>query len=844
MGEYLFSKTIEVVADRARERETPAAFSDFDKNIIDRQLGSQDIPMVLNTSASVYATMQGGGLGDARINVRGFNQRNVAIMINGVPVNDMENGWVYWSNWDGVGDATSSIQIQRGLTAVNLATPSIGGTMNILTDPAADQKEIKYKQEIGNDGFWKSTIVLKTGLLNGKFAFNGALVRKKYDGIVDATWTDAWAYYLGGSWNVNETNRLELYALGAPQKHGQNLYKQNIAVYDKKYAEKIIDSSLKKKDSDNDGTSDWVEYFNQFHERGRKFNQNWSEINSDYNGKQAVGDETFNRYDHDFINERENFYHKPQVNLNWYSSLSENTNLYTILYYSGGLGGGTGLDGAYYRRDAAGRLGDGDWAYYNGPSPYTADLDETIRMNSGPAGVYAIDNEEYNKDNGQSLAILRNSRNNQWTVGAISKINYKISEKLQTTMGVDWRTAEIEHYREIRDLLGGRYFLSNDNLFLEGPDTITIGDKYDYYFTNTVNWYGGFAQSEYINGPLTIYGMFGLSTLRYEYFNHFLPAKIDSASGFAAPGSSNLTQKSDWILGGQVKGGLSYRLNKNLQIYGNAGYISKVPVFDAVINDKTGELIANDGNEKFVSVELGNNLNLPAVNLNLKTNFYYTTWKNRTVTDPEYNQVTGDEGIIVIKGMNAEHFGLEIEAAYQPRTFIRFDAAASAGNWKTTSDANALYKDYGNAPDSAFTIYIKNLKTGDAPQIQAALSASLMPLNGLTLQGIFRYYANHYADWLAVNRTNENDRFQSWKTPAYTLVDFHFIYTLPQIISGVELQLFGHVFNFFDQIYIQDAVDNSPYNAYTGDGKNHKADDAEVFPGLPRTFNAGFSIIW
>ena len=36
-------------------------------------------------------------------------------MINGIPVNDMENGWVYWSNWDGVADATTSIQLQKGV---------------------------------------------------------------------------------------------------------------------------------------------------------------------------------------------------------------------------------------------------------------------------------------------------------------------------------------------------------------------------------------------------------------------------------------------------------------------------------------------------------------------------------------------------------------------------------------------------------------------------------------------------------------------------------------------------------------------------------------------------------
>jgi len=126
-GQALEMSALEVLASRA-DRNTPVAYTNVSKEEMEVRLGSQDIPMVLNTTPSVYATNQGGGAGDARINVRGFNQRNVAVMINGVPQNDMENGWVYWSNWDGVGDATSSIQMQRGLSAVNLATPSIGGT--------------------------------------------------------------------------------------------------------------------------------------------------------------------------------------------------------------------------------------------------------------------------------------------------------------------------------------------------------------------------------------------------------------------------------------------------------------------------------------------------------------------------------------------------------------------------------------------------------------------------------------------------------------------------------------------------------------------------------------------
>ena len=163
-SQALEMSALEVLASRA-DSNTPVAFTNVSKEEMEIRLGSQDIPLVLNTTPSVYATNQGGGAGDARINVRGFNQRNVAVMINGVPQNDMENGWVYWSNWDGVGDATSSIQMQRGLSAVNLATPSIGGTMNIITDPTKLESGGSLKQESGSGSFLKTTANYNTGLL-------------------------------------------------------------------------------------------------------------------------------------------------------------------------------------------------------------------------------------------------------------------------------------------------------------------------------------------------------------------------------------------------------------------------------------------------------------------------------------------------------------------------------------------------------------------------------------------------------------------------------------------------------------------------------------------------------
>jgi len=785
--------TITVLADRAKPRETPVAFADVRKEDMQARLGSQDIPLVLNTTPSVYSTMQGGGAGDARINLRGFNQNNIAVMVNGVPINDMENGWVYWSNWDGVGDAASSIQVQRGLSAINLAAPSIGGTMNIITDPTALENGISLKQEVGNDGFLKSTLIANSGLVDGKYAFTGAVVRKTGDGIIDKTWTDAWAYYFGASYQINQNNRLELYALGAPQRHGQNRYLQNIGAYSHDFATDLSDYDPQALDTFTESPS------------GRKYNENWGPVSSSYKGKQYWNGKTRDRYDPNFLNEIENYYHKPIVNLNWYTYLTEKLGLFSTVYYSGGTGGGTGTYGSL-RWD------------YSGPSRFV-DWDATIARNDTSSTG--------------SFGILRNSVNNQWTIGAISKANYKLTDAFNVTAGVDWRTAEIDHFREVRDLLGGDYFRHTKNQFdTEADYQKGLGDKIDYHFTNTVDWLGFFGQSEYSSGPITGYGMAGYSMIKYNYTNHF----FKDASG------KKLKANTDWISGVQIKGGASYRFTDNLDVFANAGWVSKVPIFDDVIDDRSGYKPEDTKNEKYISFEGGVNFSGLEGKLALKGNFYYTIWNEKSARR-DILLADGTEGIFLIQGMDLFHSGVELETAFQPIPLFRLDGAVSIGNWKHTNDVTGTYKDYSKDPGQeqiTETFYVKDLKAGDAPQTQFALSGSLFPLDGLRAEAVFRHYRDYYALWDPSSRTNPDDRAQSWKAPAYSIIDFHASYKLPISFGRLGLQLFAHVFNVLDTEYIQDATDNSAYNAYAP--KEHKADDAEVFLGLPRTFNIGLQL--
>ena len=816
---------LEVIASRADER-TPVAYTTVTAEDMEARLGSQDRPMALNTTPSVYATQQGGGAGDARINVRGFNQRNVAVMINGVPQNDMENGWVYWSNWDGVADASHSIQMQRGLSAVNLATPSIGGTMNIITNPAAQEKGGRFKQELGAGSFLKTTINYNTGLM-GNLAVSANLVRKTGEGVIDKTWTDAWAYYLGASYQLNETNRFELYAIGAPQRHGQNLYRQNIASYSQEFAGEV---------DGYDATAFAAgEKFET--EAGRNFNQNWGPVSSDYKGQQywymygqggLFGGGLVDRHSPDFLNERENFFHKPLVNLNHYLTINDQMRVNSILYWSGGSGGGTGTYGSVKRFIAEGAA-DQDAAWWSS-SPWTWDWNGEIAENS------ANIDSAYSTTENRSTGILRNSINRQSTIGAISKLNYDLNEDIKLQLGLDWRTAGIEHAREVRDLLGGDYYVDFADDNASDGKIVRLGDKIAYSNVTTVDWLGFFGQASYSSGPISAYGMAGWSQIAYTYQDSFTVAKT-------------VVDHGDPITATQLKAGAMYDLNENMSVFANFGLVEKPPIMDNVIY-YDGTVASDPANEKFSSLEGGVNYN--AGNMSVKAGYYMTSWKDRNLTKSVTTGQgsSGDTDVIFLTGVNQDHSGLELQASMQVIDMLRLDASLGMGTWKFVSDASGEYQEaefdtLGNVTGQTSTTYeyaLNDLYVGDMPQTGMSFGATLTPMPGLSVQALFNYYDKNYSDWSPgareVDSGGEADREQVWMAPSYSKLNLHVNFDLTDM-TGMPITAFAHVFNALDDVYVQDATDNSQYNSY-GD-KIHAAHNAEVFLGTPRYFNLGLT---
>ena len=688
--------------------------------------------------------------------------------------------------------------------------------MNIITDPASAEKGGKFKQEAGDGGFLKTTVNYNTGLIGDKLALSGTVVRKTGDGIIDGTWTDAWAYYFGSSYQMDENNRFELYAIGAPQRHGQNLYKQNIATYSQELAGSI----------DGYDVLAFQEGEKFETEAGRFYNQNWAPVDPSYTGQQywyMYGARTTNRFNSNFLNERENFFHKPLVNLNHFMTINDKTRLSSVLYWSGGSGGGTGTYGSVSRTPAV----EGN-AWYRS-SPWAWDWNAEIEQNRTNIDADYSDTEK------RSTGILRNSINRQNTYGLISKLNYDVSEELEVQFGIDWRTAGIEHAREVRDLLGGDYYVdfADDN----APDgkVVRLGDEIAYFNSTTVDWIGGFVQGNYETEKVNLYGMGGLSSIKYSYQDHFT---VD-----------NEVIKADAISTFQVKGGGLYRLNDGLSVFGNAGYVEKPPIMDNVIY-YDGTVATDPANEKFISTEAG--LNYSGRKAAVKVSAYNTDWLDRNlVKSVETGQgSSGDTDLIFLKGVNQKHQGLEIETKLMPHEMVEIDLVASFGKWKFDGDADGTYQEQEYNDDNQvigvqtteYSYALDGLFVGDMPQTSYIFGLTLKPVKGLRLQALYKTYDKNYSDWSPAAREVDEDgadRTQVWEAPGYSKLDLHASYDLPSV-GGLDLTLNAHIFNALDEVFVQDAVANSKYNGY-GD-KLHLPHNAEVFLGTPRYANIGLTV--
>ena len=793
------------VIDVAKVRETPVAVSAISVSEITLKTGNLEFPEIMNKTPGVYATKQGGGYGDSRISLRGFDQRNTSFLINGQPVNDMENGWVYWSNWQGLTDVASGIQIQRGLGASRLAVPSVGGTVSIFTKAASKSQGGKVLQMIGNDGYKKTGVSYNTGKNEKGWASSFLLSRWEGDGYVYNTSGEGYTYFAAvGYAPEGSAHELNFSFLGAGQWHHQRDVWVSIRDYQNFGSEGI--------------------------------DQRWNSNGGTLNGEE--------------FSMRRNFYNKPLATFNWDWEINSNLKLATSLYGSAGRGGGTGPRGNNYRngvsdilpfrkdltehylengrgsRDANGFI-DFDAIVANNQATtegYTGDI-------GGYEGLLIGSNGFRDSNVNREVLVRRASMNSHNWVGGISNLEGQFG-KFKTSIGVDLRSYTGYHYRTLNHLMGldGYYSTGNRNSAGQIIET-TIeaspfkntglnGPKIDYYNVGKVGWQGLNTMVEYGGDKLTAVVQAGLSNQAFQ--------RIDYFDQVGNPESEVQNQG-----GGYIKGGANFNIDEKQNVFFNTGFISRQPQFGAVFPNYANEINPDLQNEEITSFELG--YGFAANDFSFNINAYTTTWGNRFVQRNLSNQ-QGVDGSAQFKNIDVVHNGIEFEGKYRLSNATKFKGMLSIGDWRYTKDFEAELFDDQQQSIGTGTLYLKDAKVGDAAQFTANIGVDQRITKNISMDLDYRFVDGLYADYSITDSEFTNpDNNGALKLPSYGLFDLG---VTGKIGNGWTIR--ANINNLLDETYI--AESNSNIHASDASTTWNGVDTRNsVWFGFGRTWNASLT---
>lgn len=733
------------IIDLAEDRKTPVAVSTITAEQIQlKSAGNREFMESIQYTPSVYVSNQSGGFGDSQVFLRGFDQTNTAFLLNGQPINGMEDGRMYWSNWSGMADVAQAVQVQRGLGSSKLAISSVGGTVNIVSK-ATEKKEGGFvRMMAGNDSYFKGTVSYDTGVSDSGWAFSALVdhwqAHRKYS---IGTAGQGQNYLFSVGYKPNEKNTFNLLLTGAPQWHDQNF-------------------------------SDSLEDYKQLGEK-----QN---ANSGFR-------------DGERFTERRNYYHKPVANLNWDLNISDKADLSTVLYASWGRGGGTGSLGSSSNRIRVG--GDGN-------NQDEIDFD-AIDANNAAIGVGNYGNSYIRRssvNNHNWYGVLSNlsleaSENWNVNVGLDARMYHGDHfRQVNDLMGLtgyndNFATDRPDDYTFTTEYEASPW-ASLTNFADEDNRT-----QYDY--SENINYLGGFGQAEYSSDAFSMFVQGAFSNQTYQREGRFVGRNGDGL------GTSEKVSKTGYNIKGGL--GLEIDAKSSIFVnsgfYSRQPFLDNI--FDNIRESNVVSLPYVD-NEEITGLETGYRFVSNEVRFNV--DMYYTEWGNRflNINGPELE--SGDFSSYRMTDVAQLHKGIEFDVEYRPKGgCYALTAFGQTARWEyrgTTpyrlQNENTL--DIVEEGDANLT----GARVGNAPQTQVGAGLDLDLSKGLSFDVNYIYNKDLYkfvdpAD--VAEAALAGVKYQNERLNPYSLFDAGVTY---KFNFGDQKVVFrSNVYNLFNTGYVNQA---------------------------------------
>ena len=685
-GIALESVVISGTMDIVRDRRTPVAVSTIGVREIQAKGGNVEFPELMKNTPSIYVANQAGGYGDSEVFTRGFDQTNTAFLLNGQPINGMEDGKMYWSNWSGMTDVATAVQVQRGLGSSKLAISSVGGTINIIMRPTEQEQGGYVSYLRGNDNYNKATVMYNSGMGENNFGFSLLVTHWQGDGWADGTEGQGQNYFLSMGWKPSDRSEFNFLITGAPQWHNQNFTKRISDHY-------------------------------QSGEFDIKFNGNWGLL------------------DGEVFSERRNYYHKPVANLNWEYTINDNTSLSTVLYASWGRGGGTGGLGNFGNRE---RTADGliDW---------DATVANNIANETEPGRNVYVRRASVNNHQWFGLVTNLNKEINEnlnFSIGADLR-SYTGSHFRQVTdlLGASG------YAQSGRARFPDGYLVTNTfdpnpwkavNSFASETPAM---ERIAYNNDETIQYAGLFGQVEYANDNLSVFFQGSVSnqgSTRYELFNE---TEENETSETVNELGYNVKTGLSYALNANNLVFFNTGYYQRQPFFDNQ-FLN----FSNTVNPVTSpeDIFGIEAGYKYTGSNLALNLNL------YRTSWKGRVTTSTIDIGEEVDGIVFPEGGFVNSaGLNQLHSGIELDFAYKVNSDLRLKGFASLGNWEYDGTVTRdLYED--NLDRTLVASFddevIDGVKVGGAAQTTFGLGVDYKLTEGLRLDLDYNYYDNLYSN--------------------------------------------------------------------------------------------------
>lgn len=665
--------------------------------------GSQNISSLLTAGRDPFFAAAAFNFSAVRFRIRGYDNDLFGTYMNGIPMDNLDNGFTPYGLWGGLNDVMRNRDVSYGLRYNTFAFGDIGSTTNIDSRASKQRKQTSFSYANSNRNYnhrWVFTH--SSGMSKKGWAFTVSGSRRwAGEGYIPGTYYDGWSYFAAVDKKLGSKQLLSFTVFAAPTENGR----QGAAVQEMMT---LAGSNF--------------------------YNPNWGY----QNGKKrnaSVGKTN-----------------QPVMILTHDLKLGKNANLVTALGYSFGDRSVTALDWYnapdprpdYYRYLPS---------YYNSVAnqdPYQYNQLQTLLSSDENARqldwqrFYNVNRSNVttikdafgipgnNVTGRRSLYILEKRIINTERLNFNSVLNTKLTDHIDLTAGISYQAQRNHYYKEVEDLLGGDFYVNlnqfaerdfptngtaNQNDVLNPNGILKKGYMFGYNYNMNVNKGAAWAQAIFKFNKVD----FNLSSeVSHTEFWRTGRVKnglfLDNSFGKGAVNTFNNVG---------VKGGVTYKLDGRNYVYIGGSYATKAPFFENVyISPRSRNTEQNNiTSETIQSVEAGYTMNAPKLKIHLSG--YYTKFQNQMDVMTFYHDGFQNFVNYAMNGIDKLHFGGEfgIEAKVTPSLTI--NAAAAAGRYYYDSRQHATVTvDNSTAILAEQTIYSENFRVPSTPQEAFSLGAT------------------------------------------------------------------------------------------------------------------------